>query len=76
MLADPESAKKLLNLTVFFALLGFASVKAARRMLMKLTPGVRACGEKEHKVFRPHTFNMNNLALAFNGLNERMPILF
>ena len=36
-LADPKSAIKLLNLTVFFALLGSASAKAARRMLMKLT---------------------------------------
>ena len=34
-----QKCKKLLDLTVFFALLGSASVKAARRMLMKLTPG-------------------------------------
>ena len=33
--ADPKSAKKLLNLTVYFALLGPARVKAARRMLVK-----------------------------------------
>ncbi len=38
--ADPESAKKTDNLTVFFVLLGSASVKAASRTLMKLTPGV------------------------------------
>ena len=37
--ADPKSAKKLLNLTVFFALLGSTSAKAARRTLVKLTPG-------------------------------------
>ena len=37
--ADPKSAKKLLNLTVFFALSGSAGVKAARRTLVKLTPG-------------------------------------
>ena len=36
--ADPKSANKLLNLTVFFALLGFVGVKAAHRMLLKLTP--------------------------------------
>ena len=36
--ADPKSAIKLLNLTVFFALLGSAHVKAARRTLVKLTP--------------------------------------
>ena len=35
---DPKSAIKLLNLTVFFALLGSAGVKAACRMLVKLTP--------------------------------------
>ena len=37
-IADPKSTKKLLDLTVFFALLVSAGVKAARRMLMKLTP--------------------------------------
>ena len=39
MRADPKSAIKRLNLTVFFELLGFAHVKAACRMLVKLTPG-------------------------------------
>jgi len=34
---DPKSAKKTDNLTVFFALLGFAGVKAGCRTLMKLT---------------------------------------
>ena len=34
----PKIAKKLLNLTVFFALLGSTSTKAARRTLVKLTP--------------------------------------
>ena len=33
-----QRRKKLLNLTVFFALLGSARVKAARKMLVKLTP--------------------------------------
>jgi len=38
--ADPESAKKKTeNVTVFFALLGSAPLKAAHKMLMKLTPG-------------------------------------
>ena len=36
--ADHKSAIKLLNLTVFFALLGYACVKAAHRMLVTLTP--------------------------------------
>ena len=39
-LADPKSAKKLLDLTVFFALFMSLGVKAARRMLMKLTQGL------------------------------------
>ena len=38
-LADPKSAIKLLNLSVFFALLGSGRIKAARRTLVKLTPG-------------------------------------
>ena len=45
-LVDPISAKKLLNLTVFFALLGFAHVKAARRTLVKLNPGRVSVVEK------------------------------
>jgi len=36
---DPESATKTENLTVFFALLGSAHIKAAHKMLMKLTRG-------------------------------------
>ena len=35
---DPKSAKKLLNLTVFMALLGSARIKAARKTLVKLKP--------------------------------------
>jgi len=34
----PKAQKKTDNLTVFFALLGFACTKAAHRMLMKLDP--------------------------------------
>ena len=33
-----RKCKKLLNLTVFLALLGSSSVKAAHKMLVKLTP--------------------------------------
>ena len=36
--------KKQLELTVFFALLGSASVKAARKMLVKFTPDNMAAG--------------------------------
>ena len=40
MHADPKSAIKLLNLTIFLALLGSGHVKAARRTLVKLTLGL------------------------------------
>ena len=39
--------KKLLNLTVFFALLGSACVKAARKMIVKLTPCLQQCPTME-----------------------------
>jgi hypothetical protein len=39
-LQDPESAKKTVKLSVFFALLGSARAKATRRTLMKLTQGL------------------------------------
>jgi len=38
MRANPKSAEKTDNLTVFFALSGSAQVKAARKMSTKLTP--------------------------------------
>ena len=37
--ANPKSAKKTVKSSSFFALLGSASVTAARRTLVKLTPG-------------------------------------
>ncbi len=37
-LADPKSAKKTDNLTVFFVPLGSAHLKVAHRTFMKLTP--------------------------------------
>ena len=41
--SNPESAKRLLDLTVLFVLLWSASGKAARRMLMKLTTDEYRC---------------------------------
>jgi len=35
----PKAQKKTDNLNAFFALLGSARIKAARRTLMKFTPG-------------------------------------
>jgi hypothetical protein len=37
-LLDPESVKKIDKLSVFFTLLGSSHVKAAHRMLTKLSP--------------------------------------
>ena len=42
-LPDPESTQKLLDLTVFLVLLVSGSLKAARRMLVKLTPTYLVC---------------------------------
>ena len=47
---DPKSAIKLLYLTVYFALLGSGCIKAARKMLMKLTLGC-TFGEKKEFFF-------------------------
>ena len=38
-----QKCKKLLDLTVFFALLGSERVKAARKTLVKLTPALIYC---------------------------------
>ena len=47
-LVDPKSAKKTVKLSSFFALLGSASIKAARRMLVKLNPGWRSSDITSH----------------------------
>ena len=41
MNADPKRAKKTVKLSGFIALLRSARIKAARRKLVKLTPGVK-----------------------------------
>ncbi len=38
--ADPKSIKKTVKLSIFFKLLGSTSVKAAHKMLVKLTPEI------------------------------------
>jgi len=38
--ADPQSAKKTVKLSVFFALSGSAHAKAGRKTMMKLTPSL------------------------------------
>ena len=37
--AGPKSVKKTVKFSIFFTLSGSTSVKAIRRMMMKLTPG-------------------------------------
>jgi len=39
MLADPKCSKKTFKLAVSFGALGPTNIKAARKMLVKLTPG-------------------------------------
>jgi len=46
MLVDPKSVKNIDNLTVFFTLLGSASVKSVCRMLMKLSPALVKAARK------------------------------
>jgi len=40
MRADPKSIKKTVKLSIFFKLSGSTGIKAARKMLLKLTPGL------------------------------------
>jgi len=38
--ADPKTVKKTVKLSIFFTLSGSMSIKAVRKMLVKLTPGL------------------------------------
>ena len=50
-----QKCKKTVKLSSFFALLGSVHVKAACRMLMKLTPGrQQACSKSRIERGRPH----------------------
>jgi len=60
MHADPKNVTIQLSHQYFFTLLGSAVIKAARRMLMELTPGV---GQTYHE----HT-TQQILALPFVSL--------
>ena len=55
--ADPKSAKKLLNLTVFFALLGSAHVKAAHKHVDEIDPGRRR--RHRHQTSTTRDLNVN-----------------
>ncbi len=54
--ADPKSVKETIKLSVFFALLGSASVKATRRTLIKLTPGRGVRTEKGGRKIKIQSF--------------------
>ena len=59
--------KKLPKLTVFFALLGFACVKAACKMLVKLSPDhhmVLRCCQKNHVLRCLKVFCVRNLRIS------------
>ena len=91
MHADPESAKKLLDLTVFLGLMGSASVKAACRMLMKLNPSHRIylfclfnlkLGQKVDEPLErslvaidPEEIDLKNIFLLFRALTQFRTIL-
>jgi len=70
--ADPKSAKKTVKLSIFFALLGSALAKAAHRMLMKLTLGVRffaafcigSCRPKINTFSSQYSTKMHGFGLA------------
>jgi len=51
--SDPERAKNTIKLSIFLALSGSASVKASRRMLMKLTPGLNFINVLRTAFMRP-----------------------
>jgi len=55
-LVDPKSAKNTVKPSVFFMLLGFVHVKAARKMLVKLTPAVNFINIKRVHFLYEHYF--------------------
>ncbi len=55
MCSDPECTKRFDNLTVFFALLGSAHVKAALKIFAKLTLGASSKGFQSKKLLNKAT---------------------
>ena len=72
--ADPKSAKKQLNLTVFFALLGSARVKAACRTLVKLTPVAEAESYKKKKKSNPGDFMFFDGTKIYRLIKVKRPL--
>ena len=66
-LADPESAKKTVKSSSFFPLSGSAGVKAARRTLVKLTPGLRRPVPERVPVVEKHCFGRSNFTSIQNA---------
>ena len=55
--SDPEKRKKMLDLTVFLRFLGSSCVKAARKMLVKLTPRVELHFLKSLLLWDDHNYS-------------------
>jgi len=64
-----QKCKEDWQLTVFFALLGYEQVKAARRMWMKLTPGQHD-GTVRHKYVWGKTWNCRVLRRSRNHSSQ------
>ena len=67
--ADPKSAIKLLNLTVFFAVLGSARVKAARRTSVKLTLGEDVKNRKDKSGHNPIKLKEKKFSYTFKKIS-------
>jgi len=67
-LADTKSTKKTVKSSSFFALSGSASVKAAHRTLVKLTPTYKGAKNIVEKEKTKKSFNKKPESLASNEL--------
>ncbi len=59
MHADPRSVKKTVKLSIFFTLLGSTSIKAAPKMLVKLTPVFDFFFLKQQKILNDYIEHNN-----------------
>ncbi len=70
--ADPESAKKTDNLTVFFSLLGSGRAKAACGTLVKLTPGYQVAPSLNSTVLRSPFYVINSFILFWKSTSTML----
>ena len=71
-----HKCKKLLELTVFFGRLGSADVKAARKSLMKLTPGREEWEWVGKGKLLCHISDIYGLHICIRGLRHRLNSLY